>query len=434
MDTPQTGAPHTAAELRVLKRITPPKTLPAIVGKTLTKVEEAIKARQELATVALGGSIAKGTYLKGDHDIDVFVRFSPDYDDATLADRLQAILESVFDSVERVHGSRDYFHVLLDDFVFEFIPVLHISSWQEARNVTDMSPLHVDYVAQHTGERPWLAGEIRLTKQFCKAAKVYGAESYIGGFSGHVVDLLNIHYGGFRQLLEAAAQWPARVVLDPERQLDNPLTELNDAKIQAPLVIVDPVQQDRNSAAALTQQAFARFKARAAEYLAASEDEQEAYFTIEPLDAAQFAAEYPGSRIIAVTLTPQRGKKDVVGAKCYKVYQHIWQQLVEHNFAVHASTWEFSPARTLLLFALEYGLLSKEEELAGPPVHRTTDVARFQTAHETTYAREGKVYALETRKFRDPVKLIEHFLSQEYVLERVKASRCKPIKGDDASE
>lgn len=274
--------------------------------------------------------------------MDVFVRFSTEYEDGELAEHLERILRNVFTQVERVHGSRDYYHVRRGAFMFEFIPVLHIESWEEARNVTDMSPLHVAYVRNRIEKTP-LAGDIRLTKQFCKAAKIYGAESYIGGFSGHVIDLLNIYYGGFHNLIAAAAQWPAKVVIDPEKHLTNPLTQLNDAKIYAPLVIVDPIQQDRNSAAALTEEAFKKFKKLSQEYLRTTE--QEKFFTITHLSPEAFKKQHEKEKVLAVTITPLVGKKDVVGAKCFKVYQYCVQQFLQHQFKLKEACWEFTEKR-----------------------------------------------------------------------------------------
>src|SRR3989338_2903555 len=59
------------------------------------------------AEVVLGGSVAKGTFLK-DYDLDVFVRFRNKVD----VDALQKSLKSLFKVVSRIHGSRDYFHLI----------------------------------------------------------------------------------------------------------------------------------------------------------------------------------------------------------------------------------------------------------------------------------------------------------------------------------
>ena len=428
---------HTSVEKTVLKRITPAKKLPMIVQQTLKRVELAIKQHQLFATITFGGSSAKGTYLKNDHDIDVFVRFSADYDDDALSEHLEYLLKSVFKTVERVHGSRDYFHVQVASFTFEFIPVRNVSSWAEAKNVTDMSPLHVDYVVGKIKERPWLANEIRLTKQFCKAAKMYGAESYIGGFSGHVVDLLIISYGGFRKLLEAAASWPAKVVLDPEQCLTNPLTQLNNAKIYAPLVIVDPVQQDRNSAAAVTKKSFDTFRSTAKAYLRMYEKQKRAdrvlpkkstveeFFTIKTVNIGAWKKEHNTSLNVVITIVPLQGKKDVIGAKCMKVYEHCVQQLLKRHFTIIASMWEFTTKQATILFAFPKDQLPAQEDIVGPPSHMTSEVAHFQSIHKMTFSKDGRIRAVEKRAFTDPKEFLKFLLREEYVTTRVKKAVCK---------
>jgi tRNA nucleotidyltransferase (CCA-adding enzyme) len=195
----------------------------------------------------IGGSTAKGTFLKGDHDIDIFVRFDRKKHGNDPLDDLLA--QVVPEGSERVHGSRDYFQVHMHGYNFEMVPVLKVQRSSEAKNVTDMSPLHVAHVAKAL-KKAKLADEIRLAKQFCKAAKVYGAESYINGFSGHVLDLLLIRYGSFTKLLQAAAVWGDHVVLDPGNHHKDPRFSIDESKRLGPLLLVDPVQPERNAAAA----------------------------------------------------------------------------------------------------------------------------------------------------------------------------------------
>lgn len=423
-----TSSTYTNVEREVLRRITPSQVLPAIVSKTLQKLQAQIDHDQVLASVVLGGSTAKGTYLAGDHDIDVFVRFDRQYDSSKISGLLGALLQKCFKDVTLVHGSRDYFHLLEGKFTFEFVPVLRVDSWEEAENVTDMSPLHVAYVREKILAKPSLSDDIRLTKQFCKAAKVYGAESYIGGFSGHVIDLLIIYYGGFHALLRAASQWSARVVIDPERRLDDPLTQMQEVKLQSPLVIVDPVQHDRNSAAAVTAPALARFRQKAAAYLCASQSDQKTFFHIVPLDPGDIAQAYPDSRIIVVILSPVPGKRDVSGAKCAKVYEFLLRESIESGFYPLESQWEFSQTGALLVFVFAKDLLSDLVEHVGPPVHRTDDVRRFSDAHETVLSRDGRAVAIEKRAFRDPLKFIKFCCTKSYVLERVKSAKVKEWK------
>src|SRR5210317_361053 len=54
-----------------------------------------------------GGSTAKGTFLKDDHDIDLFVIFDYKYKGKDISE----ILKEILIDVDIVHGSRDYFQL-----------------------------------------------------------------------------------------------------------------------------------------------------------------------------------------------------------------------------------------------------------------------------------------------------------------------------------
>ena len=130
----------------------------------------------------LGGSVAKGTWLRGNHDFDIFIKFKKGKD---ISKKVEKKLKKKF-KVIKVHGSRDYFRIKRDNFTFEIVPILDIRKASEAENITDVSPLHTKWVQKHKK----YIDEIRLAKAFARAQKVYGAESYIRGFSGYVLEIL----------------------------------------------------------------------------------------------------------------------------------------------------------------------------------------------------------------------------------------------------
>jgi tRNA nucleotidyltransferase (CCA-adding enzyme) len=153
--------------------------------------------------VFLGGSFAKNTVARSEeYDADVFIRFDWKYEE--LSDRLEKILKGVIREgkfkVIRLHGSRDYFKVYKTrEFTFEVIPVKRIKKPREMENVTDLSYFHVNYVKKKMKKNT--AREIALAKKFFKSAGVYGAESYIHGFSGYGVECLVLNYGSFEKML-----------------------------------------------------------------------------------------------------------------------------------------------------------------------------------------------------------------------------------------
>ncbi|MBD3252790.1 hypothetical protein GF386_03605 [Candidatus Pacearchaeota archaeon] len=88
-------------------------------------LREKLKKNRIGAEVFVGGSIAKGTLTKKDeYDVDVFVRFDKSYKDDEISELLGKILENA----NKIHGSRDYYKLIINDIIFEIIPVIKIKN------------------------------------------------------------------------------------------------------------------------------------------------------------------------------------------------------------------------------------------------------------------------------------------------------------------
>jgi len=134
----------------------------------------------------------------------------------------------------------------------------------EVVNITDISPLHSKWVNKFG---KGLKDEIRLAKQFCKANKLYGAESHITGFSGYVLEILTIHYKGFKNLIKAITKWKPKVIIDTEKYHKKPLFDLDKSKTHSPIIIIDPVQKSRNASAAVDIEKFNKLIQYSKEFL-----------------------------------------------------------------------------------------------------------------------------------------------------------------------
>lgn len=398
----------------VLERICPSKAVRAKakkhVGAFISLLRAELKRLAIDAKVLPGGSYAKDTWLAGDFDVDVFVKFHVKYEgEKNISDLLESALLKF--SPDRVHGSRDYFRVE-NDVSFEVVPVLDIRRPEQARNVTDFSPWHVKWVNAEGRE---LKDDIRLAKQFCKAAKCYGAESYIGGFSGHVVDILVVYYGGFLKFLRAAIKWSLskKVVIDYNKVYrSKALFVLNESKIQGPLVVIDPVQPERNAAAALTEENVLRLQRAADRFL---KDPSEDFFVIRPFDPK----DCPG---IVVRVEPLEGKRDVVGAKMVRAFEYVKRAL--DDFGVKDAGWEWNNT-AFWWFVLKQEALPKMVEHRGPPLDQKEHVVEFRKKYEDTFMRDGVVYARVERKFTSAREHIKHLLKSKFVKERVTSAICK---------
>ncbi|MFH1064864.1 MAG: CCA tRNA nucleotidyltransferase [Candidatus Woesearchaeota archaeon] len=398
----------------VVEQIRPSdKKLLKEVNDFIKKLNAELKVKGIRAKTVMGGSIAKDTYLKGDHDCDLFVRFHKSYADKDISKLLGAVLKP-FRPV-KVHGSRDYYHIK-NGINYEIVPVLEITDAKDAVNVTDMSPMHVTWVKDHPG----LTDEIRLAKQFCKASGVYGAESYIKGFSGHVLDILVIQYGGFVNFLKATQKWKDKEVIDPEKHYKkDALQKLNRSKIDSPIIVIDPVCPERNAAAALSGEKLDMLKAAAAKFL---KEPSKDLFVVREKSTVDIKTGAGKNKTIMLEVTAFRGKEDVVGAKLLKAFQQIHNQLRFYDFEVIDAGWKWNKKeKALFWYVLDPKDLIQIKKWIGPPLRETERIKNFESKHGNTFVEDGRVCTYVKRKYVNAEALIDDIIKDdEHLYEKVK--------------
>ncbi|MGV8151240.1 MAG: CCA tRNA nucleotidyltransferase [Candidatus Woesearchaeota archaeon] len=413
--------------LKVKREITPEKTVVNDVDVMVKKINDTIKNLSIDADCIKGGSIAKDTFLKKDHDVDLFVRFASKYNDEEFSNMLEKILYKTLKKTpfQRVHGSRDYFQFEEKKLSYEIVPVLriHKSNFSDARNITDFTPFHVEWTGSKINKNPELSSEIRLTKQFCKANNVYGAESYINGFSGHIIDILVIHYGSFLSVIKKFSSITEKdlpIIIDPEKQLSNPLKELNKSKI-TPLIIIDPVQKERNAAAALNKEKLFAFVDACKTFLNAPSIE---FFKIRPFNMQKIIHELKkkSKRIICIDISTHIASKDIMGTKVLKIFEDIKKQCELEGFKIADSNWSFDSKKMtgIIILGFEEKNISEYIERIGPPISVKADFEKFKNKHDKTYIRGNKIYAKVKRKYTLPEKFVKDLIEKQYIKERAK--------------
>lgn len=400
------------------------KEIKTKINLFLRNLENSVKLNNINAEVMLGGSAAKGTFLAEDFDVDVFVRFDYGCKDKDISGMLFKILKTIkLLKIIKVHGSRDYFQTRYDDIKYEIIPVLYVENPKDALNVTDMSPLHVKWIKNNITST--LRKEIILAKLFCKAQNLYGAESYINGFSGHVLDILIVNYGSFMNLLEASQKWKLYEVIDVEKY--GTAGKLNRSKI-SPLIVIDPILSERNAAAALSREKFLLFKEKAKEFLAAP---SENFFVKKEYSLGELKeiTNEKKSKLLVLNVTAFTGKEDIIGSRLLKAYTHILKHLKINEFVVKNSGWKWDKAKKAMFwFVVDRKILSKEMTRIGPPLKAKKAADAFNAKHKKIFIKCGRLYAFVKRPFRKPEELVKHIINEEYVKEKVKTIKLKIVE------
>jgi len=407
----------------VLQRIKPneqeEKEIQAKVKSLLDKINSNLKD----AKAILGGSGIKGTWLKKANDADIFVKFNYNkYKDKSdeIADILEKILKKKKLKITRLHGSRDYFQIKKKDFTYEIIPILDIKRAEKAKNITDVSPLHANWVNKK-GKR--FRDDIRLVKQFCKAADIYGAESYINGFSGYICEILTINYKGFINTIKNASKWKDKEIIDIENYWKgkNVLMELNKSKTLSPLIVIDPVQADRNAAAALSKEKFNILKKKAKEFL---KNPSKKFFEIMEINEKTLKKKAGKNNLILIDITPKKGKQDVVGCKLIKALEFIKRKLEKNNFNIIDQGWHWNK-KALFYFIVKREKLSDKIKIIGPPLKVEFHVKNFKKKYKSTFTENGKICAYIKRKYKKPEELIRSLKTEAYIKEKITNFKLK---------
>jgi tRNA nucleotidyltransferase (CCA-adding enzyme) len=248
--------------------------LEAAVDALTERAEAALEDLPVEADVLLVGSTARGTWLAGDRDVDLFVRFSPDLDREDLERYGLEVGHAVLPGGHEEFAEHPYVKGEHRGFEVDCVPCYAVENATEIRSAVDRTPFHTDYLE---GRIDPLADDVRVAKAFLSGVGVYGSDLRTKGFSGFLTELLVLEYGGFREFVEAAADWHPPVELDPEdhgreRETASPSRndEVGDADLafSDPLVVVDPTDPARNVAAVCSARNVARLIHYARELLA----------------------------------------------------------------------------------------------------------------------------------------------------------------------
>ncbi|MDP3919100.1 MAG: CCA tRNA nucleotidyltransferase [Nanoarchaeota archaeon] len=391
---------------KVLNEIKPSKKEDLEIKRLAKKIASKIKIKDTI--IELGGSSAKGTWLKGRHDIDLYIKFNhKTYSNMDISE----ILKNKLKKAKVLHGSRDYFQIEENNYIVELIPIMDIKKVEEADNITDISPFHKKWVRKNKQ----YVDDIRLAKAFAKANGIYGAESYIKGFSGYSLEVLTIHYKGFDQLIKNVSKWKRKTIIDTEKHHEKKV-ELNKAKMDSPLILVDPVQSTRNVTAVLSEEKYNMFIKATKSFLKAKNKEN--YFIL-----TEFSIDKLKKRkgnLVYLEIEPLEGKKDVIGAKLLKSFEFIKRELENSDFKLNDSGWHWEDT-AYLWFLIDPTALSNKVKHYGPPIASKDRLNNFKTKWKgkKIYNEDGMSYILKERHFKEAEHLIFSLAEKEFVSKRI---------------
>jgi tRNA nucleotidyltransferase (CCA-adding enzyme) len=327
------------------------------------------------ADAVLVGSVAKDTWLAGNADIDILIKFPLDTDESYLKEYGLKIghkcIKIMKGTSEERYASHPYVTGFIDGYFIDFVPCYNIKDSEELKSAVDRTLLHTEYIkANLTREQ---ADEVVLLKKFMESVGTYGSEFKVGGFSGYLCEMMILEYGNFIETLEnAAAIWNHGYSFDLENYGTSQL-------FQDPLVAVDPVDKNRNVAAALTQQKMSEFVVAAGNFL---NNQSEEYFRLKCFETnpeqliKQF--EKRGTKTLLIFFKPPNIPADAVYPQIKKTENSMVRVAESEGFTVFGcESWTDEKEIAVILLEFETWKLPSIKKHHGPYIWTRAHQERF---------------------------------------------------------
>lgn len=327
------------------------------------------------AQAVLVGSVAKGTWLSGKTDIDIFIKFPLDTPLEYLKEKGlylgEECIEIMQGKSEYRYASHPYITGIINGLDVDFVPCYDIKESKKIKSAVDRTIPHTEYIKLYL--TPQEADEVLLLKCFMKTIDAYGSEFKVGGFAGYLCELLILHYKTFLNVLKSASdEWK------PGYQID--LAEHGTAHLfSEPMVVVDPVDANRNVAAALSLQKMSEFVAASQNFL---NNQSTSYFTTNdpPADLNNIKEKFQkrGTKTFILTFKAPEIPADALYPQIKKTVKSLVKLIERNGFKIFSSAfWTDEDAKIILLIELETWKLPLIKKHYGPPVWSRTHAEKF---------------------------------------------------------
>ncbi len=397
----------------VRERVTPTADeiddLERVIETLVARTEAAVAERNAEADVLRVGSTARGTWLPGERDVDIFVRFPEEISREELEEIGVAIGREVLPSGRLEFAEHPYVTAEFEGYSVDLVPCFDVDSGAKIRSSVDRTPFHAEYVRDRLDEE--LTGDVRVLKRFLRAIGVYGSDLRTEGFSGYLTELLVLEHGGVRELIEAATSWHPPVRFDP--------ADHGEESFDDPLVVIDPTDPGRNVAAVVSAASLASFQHHARDLCDDPDPEKFEMKDREPLSETElrdhlerrrttpYAVRFPAPDLVEDQLYPQLRTS----------VQGIADALDRQGFDPIRAT-SFADGDAVLYFDIAVDERPAIERHEGPPVdveeHARTFFERYVETEAYGPFIEGGRYVVERDR---EVRSVRAFLESDRIFQ-----------------
>jgi len=376
-----------------------------VAESTLRRVRDEAAKYHHILNVELGGSYAKGTWLaRSNMDIDIYLKFKTDVG----AERFEEIATKVgFDALRGCtpnlrYSEHPYVEARCSGIRINVVPYYNVGrgEWISA---ADRTSFHTTYMKEALTAA--MRCDVRLLKSFLGANGLYGAEIAKNGFSGYVSEILVERFGSFENVIrEFAGIQPGTIIGDATKEFETVIT------------IIDPIDHNRNLAAAISLENMARFVVACRSFLKGP--------SLNMFDgtAGTISQKYWGNMLV-VRFGFEYRAPDIIWGQAKKAVAAVAKQLQHDGFIVVRSKAHVEPdeCSAYLFFLLNAVEIAPTYVHDGPEFFRNentdTYIAKNVRRSEMVWmGPQGRIHALRRREHTSADTYVQNLLDGEAAL------------------
>jgi len=363
----------------------------SIVLKKITPSKKEIHAEEEMVREIRGklskikgkhshlewcGSSARGTHLRGDRDLDLFIMFDKELSDEELENEGLSTAKKIFKGYkwEKAYSQHPYIRGIIKGFEVELVPSYIVNCGAEKKSAVDRTPFHNRYLLERMNDKQ--KNDARLLKQFLKGIGAYGADLKNCALPGYGAELLILYYVTFENTIKAISEMKEGKIIDFFDSEEKAKQLFEGQKY--PLIIIDPVDKNRNVASALSTEQFQRMVLAAKLFL---QNPSEKFFfskNVKAMPKNKVKKYLTQKEILAVKMPfPKKELADLVWGQLRRELRKLKNQLLENEFIVKQANLWSDEKKVYFIFEVENMNLQKAKKIFGPKASDEENSKKF---------------------------------------------------------
>ena len=374
------------------------KKVDKIANEVFSLVNRTSEKQKSVVSVHFGGSYAKETWTPEKIDIDIFVKFKK----TTKEKDFETIGKKIgFDSLKKFkpyvrYSEHPFVEANINGVGVNVVPCYDIKKG-EWKSAADRSTFHTEFMSANlTGS---MKDDIRILKCFLKINGMYGAEIAKQGFSGYVCESLVYYLGSFENVLKKMAKLQ-----------NNEMIGESPRKFESPMVIIDPIDRNRNLGAAISIDNVTNFILIARNFL---KKNSISYF--KEKNKMKIPKELAKNTLV-VNFKYKKRSDDIVYGQIKRASSSIESQLNKEGFNVlRNDAIAYDENKASLLFLFESLTISKNEVRTGPEVFSSEFASKFININSKKSKlmwtdKDGKLQSLQSRRYDNAKKYLSDLI------------------------